>query len=219
MAYTPINWDELTPINIANLNKMDGEIDSNESRVTTAESEIDSNESRVTTAESELDDIDSNGDGRVNSADYAVNADNVTSTYKGNDIDTDGDGKVDNADNADNVTSTYKGNDLDTNGDGIVDNADNALRADDADNALRLNSKSWVTIASGSVGTGNTRVDLKSVPLIGQQHYHYIFSVYSTETYINYSSDIAIIRNTSGYDELDIENSAGTAYYEVWSWE
>jgi len=63
MAYTPINWDELTPINIANLNKMDGEIDSNESR--------------VTTAESELDDIDSNGDGRVNSADYAVNADNA----------------------------------------------------------------------------------------------------------------------------------------------
>ena len=60
MAYTPINWDELTPINLANLNKMDGEIDSNESR--------------VTTAESELDDIDSNGDGRVNSADYAVNA-------------------------------------------------------------------------------------------------------------------------------------------------
>ena len=63
MAYTPINWDELTPINIANLNKMD--------------IAIDSNESRVTTAESELDDIDSNGDGRVNSADYAVNADNA----------------------------------------------------------------------------------------------------------------------------------------------
>jgi len=63
MAYTPINWDELTPINIANLNKMDNAIDSNESR--------------VTTAESELDDIDSNGDGRVNSADYAVNADNA----------------------------------------------------------------------------------------------------------------------------------------------
>ena len=33
MAYTPINWDEVTPINPANLNKMDGEIDSNESRV------------------------------------------------------------------------------------------------------------------------------------------------------------------------------------------
>ena len=64
MAYTPINWDELTPINIANLNKMD--------------IAIDSKESRVTTAESELDDIDSNGDGRVNSADYAVNADKLS---------------------------------------------------------------------------------------------------------------------------------------------
>ena len=50
MAYTPINWDELTPINPANLNKMDGEIDSNENK---------------------LDDIDSNGDGIVDRADNA----------------------------------------------------------------------------------------------------------------------------------------------------
>jgi hypothetical protein len=57
MAYTPINWDELTPINPANLNKMDGEIDSNESRV-------DGNENK-------LDDIDSNGDGIVDRADNA----------------------------------------------------------------------------------------------------------------------------------------------------
>jgi hypothetical protein len=45
-------------------------------------------------------------------------------------IDSDGDGKVDVADNADtatdaeNVTSTYKDNDIDSDGDGIVDTAD-----------------------------------------------------------------------------------------------
>ena len=82
MAYTPINWDELTPINLANLNKMDNAIDSNDNK---------------------LDNIDSNGDGKV---DNAVNADNVTSTYKGNDIDTDGDGTVDNADNLSGNTLT-----------------------------------------------------------------------------------------------------------------
>jgi hypothetical protein len=48
MAYTPINWDEVTPINPANLNKMDNAIDSNENK---------------------LDDIDSNGDGIVDNAD------------------------------------------------------------------------------------------------------------------------------------------------------
>lgn len=39
----------------------------------------------------------------VDNADTADNATNVTSTYKGNDIDTNGDGKVDNADTADEV--------------------------------------------------------------------------------------------------------------------
>jgi microcystin-dependent protein len=59
MAYTPINWDELTPINLANLNKMDNAIDSNDNK---------------------LDNIDSNGDGKVDNADNAdnaVNADNA----------------------------------------------------------------------------------------------------------------------------------------------
>ena len=76
MAYTPINWDELTPINPANLNKMDNEIDSNESRVTTAESEIDSNDNdiatldgRVDSNDSEINQIDSNHDGVVDNAD------------------------------------------------------------------------------------------------------------------------------------------------------
>jgi hypothetical protein len=66
----------------------------------------------------EINNIDSNGDGTVDSADYAVNADNAI--------------------NADNVTSTYKGNDIDTDGDGKVDNADNAVNADNATNADKL---------------------------------------------------------------------------------
>lgn len=60
----------------------------------------------------------------------ATDANNVTATYKGNDIDTDGDGVVDDALN---TTGTYKGNDIDSDGDGRVDNADHALNADDAD--------------------------------------------------------------------------------------
>jgi hypothetical protein len=52
-----------------------------------------------------------------------------------NDIDSDGDGKVDAAENADdadnatNVTSTYKGNDIDSDGDGKVDAADDVTVA------------------------------------------------------------------------------------------
>lgn len=52
--------------------------------------------------------------------------------YKNNDIDTDGDGKVNNAVNADNATQAdnatkVKGNDIDTDGDGRVDKADDAV--------------------------------------------------------------------------------------------
>lgn len=48
--------------------------------------------------------------------------DNNATTYKGNDIDNDGDGTVDTADSA----LTYKGNDIDSDGDGTVDAADDA---------------------------------------------------------------------------------------------
>ena len=61
MAYTPINWDELTPINLANLNKMDNAIDSNDNK---------------------LDNIDSNGDGKVDNADNADNAVNANNAAK-----------------------------------------------------------------------------------------------------------------------------------------
>jgi len=47
--------------------------------------------------------IDSDGDGVVDEADYANDAN--ASTYKSNDIDTDGDGKVNNADTADTAKS------------------------------------------------------------------------------------------------------------------
>jgi hypothetical protein len=68
-------------------------------RIGTAETNISNNDTDIATLDtrvdgndSEINQIDSNHDGIVD------NADNVTSTYKGNDIDTDGDGKVDNAD-------------------------------------------------------------------------------------------------------------------------
>ena len=83
MSYTLINWDELTPINPANLNKMDNAIDSNENRVGTAETNINSNDSaiagndsdiatldsRVDGNDSEINQIDSNHDGIVDNAD------------------------------------------------------------------------------------------------------------------------------------------------------
>jgi len=147
MAYTPINWDEVTPINPANLNKMDGEIDSNESRV-------DGNENK-------LDDIDSNGDG-------------------------------------------------------IVDRADNA---DNADNADRLNGKRWVTIASGSKNDDELFiVSLK--PGGSHHHYNIsVFNNEHGVTHgadftlihepSSYDDKLFVQDSISG----------GTTYYEVWSWE
>lgn len=59
-------------------------------------------------------DIDSNGDGIVDAA-------NNSTLVKGNDIDSDGDGRV----NAADTSTLVKGNDIDTDGDGIVDDAEN----------------------------------------------------------------------------------------------
>jgi len=69
-------------------------------------------------------DIDNDGDGKVNSAEVADSA----KTYKGTDIDTNGDGKVDAADTADQAdnATTVKGNDIDADGDGKVDAAEDA---------------------------------------------------------------------------------------------
>jgi hypothetical protein len=55
--------------------------------------------------------------------------------YKGNDIDTDGDGRVGKADHASNASNAQnvKGNDIDSDGDGQVDAADYADTAGDAD--------------------------------------------------------------------------------------
>jgi hypothetical protein len=86
-------------------------------------------------------DIDSNGDGVVDNADKASNTTNV----KGNDIDSNGDGKVDNADKADTATKV-KGNDIDSDGDGRVDAADHATNANDADTVDGSN----VFVQSGS---------------------------------------------------------------------
>lgn len=63
----------------------------------------------------EFDRLDSDDDGIVDEADTA-------NLYKGNDIDSDGDGTVNDAEN---VTATYKGNDIDSDGDGTVNDSDN----------------------------------------------------------------------------------------------
>jgi len=69
MAYTPINWDELTPINPANLNKMDNAIDSNDSEISENDSDIATLDNRVDGNDSEINQIDSNHDGIVDNAD------------------------------------------------------------------------------------------------------------------------------------------------------
>ena len=69
-----------------------------------------------TDVESALEDIDSDGDGVVDEADYA--SDSNASTYKGNDIDSDGDGVVDAAEVANTATSadSVDGYDIEKNG-------------------------------------------------------------------------------------------------------
>jgi len=168
MAYTLINWDELTPINPANLNKMDIEIDSNENRVGTAETNISNNDSDIATL-----------DNRVDGNDSEINS-----------IDGNHDGKVDSADNAD-----------------------------------RLNGKSWVTIVSGSKSdTTGFVINLKP----GGTHNHYNISAFSYSEIINFGTDeysyYAYIRRSRTADLDDGLHIEGdyldeTAYYEVWSWE
>lgn len=61
----------------------------------------------------------------INQVNTELDSNLNATTYKGNDIDTDGDSIVDEADYAyDGNATQYKSNDIDTNGDGIVDAAD-----------------------------------------------------------------------------------------------
>jgi len=223
MAYTPINWDELTPINIANLNKMDNAIDSNDNK---------------------LDNIDSNGDGKVDNADNADNADNVTSTYKGNDIDTDGDGKVDNADNADNAVNADNAAKLDnksagnSNGDIPINNGTLNTNL----NAQKLGGAERSAFVEDSVAAeGNFTGETSKVIVLDNEssvaHKHYVISALEEEdtsspnsnmsvgfyrdtypcAYLNYAGD------TSGgtLDNIDYElrfsnlDADHTYYYKV----
>jgi hypothetical protein len=88
-----------------------------------------------------------NNSADVPNADYADNA----GLYKGNDIDSDGDGVVDSADDA----TTVKGNDIDTDGDGIVDQADYATNAGDADTVDGAEAAGLLPLSAGAVGTVN----------------------------------------------------------------
>lgn len=112
-----------------------------------------------------IDDISAivNGSTQVGDAASADDATNVTSTYKGNDIDTDGDGKVDSADVADNAIA-YKGNDLDTDGDGQVDAADSVpytgVSNHPTSTATHTDPETaYYTVVSGS-GTGGETVGI-----------------------------------------------------------
>ena len=201
MSYTLINWDELTPINPANLNKMDGEIDSNENRVGTAETNINSNDSDIATLDSRVDGNDSDIatlDSRVDSNDNDI---------AGNDSDIATlDSRVDSNDN--------EINQIDGNHDGKVDNAD------------RLNGKRWVTIASGSEYDVANSIAINLKP--GGTHNHYNISAFSSQNTIDFGKDesthyayITRGRASSEDDELILvgDYSDDTVYYEVWSWE
>ena len=68
VTYNKINWDEETPITVANLDRIDVGIDevvtqsnSNESRITTNEDDISNHEGRITTNEGDI----SNHEGRI----------------------------------------------------------------------------------------------------------------------------------------------------------
>ena len=155
MAYTPINWDELTPINLANLNKMDNAIDSNDNK---------------------LDNIDSNGDGKVDNADNADNAENVTSTYKGNDIDTDGDGKVDNAAKLDNKSAGNSNGDIPINNGTLNTNL----------NAQKLGGAERSAFVEDSVAAeGNFTGETSKVIVLDNEssvaHKHYVISALEEE--------------------------------------
>lgn len=75
-------------------------------------------------------------------------------TYKGNDIDSDGDGTVNSADDA----TTVKGNDIDSDGDGKVDSADSADAVDYANVANHPASTIAISGADEAVDSFTTGV-------------------------------------------------------------
>ena len=198
MAYTPINWDEETPITVPNLVLMDIGIDNNDSRTTTLEGQ--NLDARITSNDGDILDIEAG----------------TTTTN----------------------ASTYKGNDIDTNGDGKVNNsvqADNATNADNADNADTLDGKHWVLINSGNVlAVSDSEED---IALRSGGHNYYRYSVYSTipisqvggthsvttdNFYINSVFAFVYKSPIGSFDNLRIQNHSTTdrtVYYEVYSWE
>jgi len=180
MAYTPINWDELTPINPANLNKMDGEIDSNENRVGTAETNINSNDSdiatldcRVDSNDNEINQIDSNHDGIVDNADNADSADNA-----------------DNADNAAKLDNKSAGN---SNGDIPINNGTLNTNL----NAQKLGGAERSAFVEDSVAAeGNFTGENSKVIVLDNEssvaHKHYVISALEEEDTIFFVSSIYV---------------------------
>lgn len=72
MAYTPINWDEITPITPTNLNKMDNQIDENEDDLRTIQGGKTEVDGRITKNESDINTINS---GYLANVDYGTTED------------------------------------------------------------------------------------------------------------------------------------------------
>ena len=172
MAYTPINWIETTLLDAVNFDIMDDGIVNNDSRTTDIEA-------------------------------------GTTTTN----------------------ASTYKGNDIDTNGDGKVNSA---VNADNADNADKLNGKHWVLVTSGSIVVNGDSEESVFLRTGGHNYYRYsvyldsasmglVGGVHSTITDEFISGVFAYISKApvGSYDELFIRNhsSTQTAHYEVYAWE
>lgn len=161
-----------------------------------------------------------------------VTAAATASTFKGNDIDSDGDGRVDEADQA----FGYKGNDIDSDGDGTVDDAaqlggktfvehlidapngniESALLEDTESTSLTVrvaDTQTLTVYAWGawkvSDGTTPTGLDVELVDQSGTTQ------ATANTTWTENTSGVASLQNTSGLTKiyrLAVANDTGTDY-------
>jgi hypothetical protein len=145
-----------------------------------------------------------------------ANASNSSANrYKGNDIDTDGDGRVGKADHASNASNAQKvkGNDIDSDGNGQVDAADYADTAGDADtvdgqHASDLGGR-WEELGRWSRDTYGTPTTLISLSNISYDRIRVEFQIDndSSGTSAN-SAKVGLTVNgvTSGYGYYYLKN-------------
>ena len=83
MAYTPIEWDEVTPITPANLNKMDNQIDDNDGRITTNDGKITTNEGDITDNNNDINNLQNVSQVSYSGESSIFVDDSVTFPYEG----------------------------------------------------------------------------------------------------------------------------------------